>query len=263
MNKALKITIIIATIGVIGTAGYFVYQAIKKGRNGEGDVDGDGGGDGGEKAPAVDPSSVGQGGGGNSLQKTPFTNKGQGDMFRIWVNNNYPEYAKTNDLSLSGDFDNSFMRKAWIEYGNKYKNINKYFLKYKANSVPNYMIKLLGSRKKEGDLINSEEGEIKLVTTEVVKRSPNNGIWAVFRGDGSVWFFSDNADKSIATGKWWDDGKQINVRKKNYKGTDFYNTAYKVAIDLPKGSASFDGNLQFDLDVPSRRGLDLDINIIG
>ena len=72
MNKALKIAISIATIGVIGTAGYFVYQAIKKKREGEGED---------EQAPAVEPSSVSQGGGGNTLQKTPFTNKGQGAYF--------------------------------------------------------------------------------------------------------------------------------------------------------------------------------------
>ena len=124
------------------------------------------------------------------------------------------------------------------------------------------MIKLLGSRKKEGDLENSEEGKIRLVTTQVVKLSSNNGIWAVFYGDGVIRLFSDKLDNAIATGKWWDDGKQINFNKKNYKGTDFYNTAYKVAIDLPKGSASFDGNLQGDLEAPSRKGLDLDMNII-
>jgi len=37
MNKGLKIAIGIATIGIIGTASYFIYKAIKDSRDGDDD----------------------------------------------------------------------------------------------------------------------------------------------------------------------------------------------------------------------------------
>jgi uncharacterized protein YxeA len=51
---------------------------------------------------------------------TPFTNSGEGNAFRAWVNKKYPTYAKQNDLSLSGDYNNSFIRKAYQQYGVEY-----------------------------------------------------------------------------------------------------------------------------------------------
>lgn len=51
---------------------------------------------------------------------TPFTSKSEGDNFRVWVNNKYPSYAKQINLSLSGDFNNSFIRKAFADYGQEY-----------------------------------------------------------------------------------------------------------------------------------------------
>lgn len=51
---------------------------------------------------------------------TPFTSKAEGDNFRVWVNNKYPSFAKQIDLSLSGDFNNSFIRKAFAEKGQEY-----------------------------------------------------------------------------------------------------------------------------------------------
>jgi hypothetical protein len=51
---------------------------------------------------------------------TPFTNQAEGNAFRAWVNKKYPTYAKQIDLSLSGDFNNSFIRKAYAQYGAEY-----------------------------------------------------------------------------------------------------------------------------------------------
>jgi hypothetical protein len=55
---------------------------------------------------------------------TPFTSKAEGDKFRAWVNKNYSSYAKQIDLSLSGDFNNSFIKKAFAEYGQEYLKAN-------------------------------------------------------------------------------------------------------------------------------------------
>ena len=63
----------------------------------------------------------GGGGGGSSASKTPFSNRSQGDAFRVWVVKYYPEYAKSIALDATGPIDNSTIRKAYKEYGEKYK----------------------------------------------------------------------------------------------------------------------------------------------
>lgn len=49
-----------------------------------------------------------------------ITDKTKGDAFRAWVNKNYPRYAKNADLSLSGVYNNDYIRDAWDVYGEKY-----------------------------------------------------------------------------------------------------------------------------------------------
>lgn len=57
---------------------------------------------------------------GGGLESTPFKNKAEGDAFRKWVNDNYPSYAREIDLDPSGDYNNTFIRKAWKKYGSVY-----------------------------------------------------------------------------------------------------------------------------------------------
>jgi hypothetical protein len=49
-----------------------------------------------------------------------ITDKTKGDAFRAWVNKNYPRYAKNADLSLSGVYNNDYIKDAWDVYGEKY-----------------------------------------------------------------------------------------------------------------------------------------------
>ena len=49
-----------------------------------------------------------------------ITDKKTGDAFRAWVNKNYPKYAKEKDLWVSGEYNNSYIKKAWDEYGKEY-----------------------------------------------------------------------------------------------------------------------------------------------
>lgn len=48
-------------------------------------------------------------------------NKEQGDKFRQWVINKDPSFATSIDLSKSGPFNNEYISKAWVKYGNQYK----------------------------------------------------------------------------------------------------------------------------------------------
>lgn len=57
----------------------------------------------------------------SSYPSTPFTSSAEGNAFRLWVNNNYPDYAKSIQLDPSGDYDNSYIRKAYQQYGSQYQ----------------------------------------------------------------------------------------------------------------------------------------------
>ena len=51
----------------------------------------------------------------------PFKNKKEGNVFRAWVNDNHRRWAKKNDLSRSGAFNNSYIKKAWKRWGQDYE----------------------------------------------------------------------------------------------------------------------------------------------
>lgn len=266
MNKALKIAIGIATIGVVGTASYFIYQAIKKRNEGSGDE---------QDSSIIDPPSVVVGGNENSTAKTPFTNKAQGNLFREWVNKFYPSYAKEIDLSVSGDYDNDWMRKAWGKYGETYKKGSPNFLKVKGDAIPAKLLEGYNSRKDKGVLGSNSQGDVFLRTISLGKIGGTD-VFAYFYSNGKVNFLKGQV--KIGTGNWWDNFKWIVVNKKNYNGNDFYNTAYKVYVAFEEGNRAiqavvggskgitptfpFNGNLKSDLDAPSRKGLDLDMNIV-
>jgi hypothetical protein len=55
------------------------------------------------------------------LPPTPFTNTTDGNAFRGWVNDNYPAYAQEIDLDRTGQYDNSYIRKAYVKYGAEYQ----------------------------------------------------------------------------------------------------------------------------------------------
>lgn len=260
MNKGLKIAIGIATIGVIGTASYFIYKAIKDRRD---SLKGD-------EAPNNEPPANIVDGGGNPNDKTPFKNKTQGDIFRQFVNRFYPSYAQEIDLDVSGDYDNSFMRKAFAKYGEAYKKFNPNWSKASGSGIPKSLLDAYALRKDKGAFGNNSEGAVYLQTSSLGKID-NESVVAYFYGSGKVSF--TKGGKRVRFDKWWDNGKYI-FSDKNFNGTDFYNTAYKVFVALKDGDAKleiiqgnfkafpFNGNLKDDLDSPSRKGLGFDLNII-
>jgi hypothetical protein len=50
----------------------------------------------------------------------PFKNKQEGDAFRQWVNTKYPEWAKKYKLDKSGSYKNSYIKRAFKQYGQEY-----------------------------------------------------------------------------------------------------------------------------------------------
>ena len=261
MNKGLKIAIGIATIGIIGTASYLIYKRIKENRDAQS----------GDENSSIDPPANVEGNE-NSNEKTPFKNKAQSDLFRQFVNRFYPSYAREIDLDLTGDSDNTFMRKAWGKYGEAYKKYNPSFAKASGNAIPKVLLDAYALRKDKGSFSNNSEGAIFLQTRQLGKID-NEAVSAYFYGNGKVSF--RKGGKRVRFDKWWNNGKSINAGI-NYSGTDYFNTAFKVYEALKKGDETmdqlglqanlrtfpFDGNLQSDLDAPARKGIGLDTNII-
>lgn len=66
---------------------------------------------------------------------TNFNNKEQGNAFRRWVRAKDAPYATTIDLSASGPFDNSNIRKAYAKYGNDFQKVNSEVLTKRFSSV--------------------------------------------------------------------------------------------------------------------------------
>jgi len=261
LGKGAKIAIIFATIGVTGVAAYFIYNAIKKRLNGE---DGEN--------PLNTPQVEG-GGNENSNEKTPFKNKAQGDIFRQWVNKFFPTYANEIDLDVSGDFDNSFMRKAWGKYGETYKKGNPKFLEVSGNAIPKNLLDAYAKSKDKGLISNNSSGNIYLQTSSLGKLTPEGkDVFAYFYSNGKVSFNSDN--KRILHPNWGKVGNEIYVGNKVYSGSNYFETAKKVVdwykdptnassiLSLNFSGKSLNGNLLQDVDAPSRRGLTFDNNII-
>jgi hypothetical protein len=125
MNKYLKIALIIGAIGVAGFVGFKIYKAIKKAKLGDENNDDTTN----DSVTTTIPTEQGRSGSSSqssdSGDKTPFKNKAEGDAFRRAVNKYKPDYAKEIQLSLSGDYDNSYIRKAWKDYGKLYNRFKQ------------------------------------------------------------------------------------------------------------------------------------------
>jgi hypothetical protein len=262
MNKGLKIAIGIATIGVVGTASYFIYKAIKKRRD-ENNTP--------PPPPPPPPSSQGTGND-NSNEKTPFTNKVQGDLFRIWLNRYYPSYSDEIDLDATGEYDNTTIRKAFGKYGELYKSANKNWKKAKGSAIPSVLLSTWQNYPTKGLITNNAEGKVVLITS-LLGSINKQDVFSYYYGSGKV-NFTKGGKRILSEVKWWNSGKFIQVGTKQFNGSNYYDTAYNVYQELEKGfdekqpiggvnpTYAFNGNLKADLDAPARKGLDLDTNII-
>ena len=111
MNSALKWTLIIGGLGVTGVVGFLILKKLKKDKSGNSDMDSNIV----ENQPREEKDRTLPTG-----EKTPFKNKAEGDAFRRAVNKYAPDYAKQIDLSVSGAYDNSYIRMAYKKYGSLY-----------------------------------------------------------------------------------------------------------------------------------------------
>lgn len=74
-----------------------------------------------DASPSNAPSSSSSSSG-SSSNNTPFKNRTEGNAFRGWVNDNYPDYARSIVLDRTGSYNNPTIQKAWKQYGSAYTN---------------------------------------------------------------------------------------------------------------------------------------------
>ena len=51
----------------------------------------------------------------------PIHSNEEGDLFREWVNDHYPYYAKHVELGRTGDYKNGYIQQAYFELGDEYE----------------------------------------------------------------------------------------------------------------------------------------------
>jgi len=62
----------------------------------------------------------------NPISYLPFKNQQEGDQFRKWINNKYPDFAQRFDISIDGDYKNGFIIDGYYFFKKEYdKYLNK------------------------------------------------------------------------------------------------------------------------------------------
>lgn len=225
MTKGAKIGIIVVVVIGLAVGGYFLYKKLSSdGTDGQG-TDGDGTDDAnkGDLINAPSNNVV------SNLPTTPFQNQYQGDFFRIWINREYPKYAKEIDLSVKGDKNNAYIRKAWQKYGTKFLEEHDDILQLKKPIPAIFYEKGV-----------NKNYEFRVSLDDVMIEVGRIG----FSSDG--WWINYGSNPSVS-GKWWDSGKQAGCNKDdcgsvaNVKASNFIELAKKIVNTYKIKKSSFDG----------------------
>jgi len=115
MKPAIKWALIIGGVGVTGAVAYFIWKKMK--RKSDENKSNNNISNSASSSSASSSSAIQSQ---ENLPNTPFSSNTEGDAFRLWVNKNFPAYAKDIDLSLKGSFNNSYIKKAYDKYGKAY-----------------------------------------------------------------------------------------------------------------------------------------------
>lgn len=168
---------------------------------------------------------------------TPFKNDTEGNTFRAWVIKTYPDWAATNHLSETGPKDNTYIRKAYSEFGAAYAKSKEAPAEVKtvARLTNSQLQQIVKSIKASG-----ASAEIKIITSD---NSPYVFWW---RGKeyGNIYnnfrlqFVSSSGKKfagTYATGGniKFDNGKTITLK-------DFVagNASFKISGEKPEVAQS-------------------------
>jgi hypothetical protein len=141
---------------------------------------------------------------------TPFKTKEEGNKFREWVNKKYPDWAKENSLDASGPENNSYIRKAYVNYGDEYNKATSTpeVKKMDGKQMNNLLAKIKEYSKKVELQLTTGSGEpvILFYTGKVYGHIYNNYRVSYVNTDGGkkTWWGTYKSDKgfvSFGTGK--------------------------------------------------------------
>jgi hypothetical protein len=150
-----------------------------------------------------------------SYPSTPFKNREEGDKFRGWVNDKYPDYAKSLDLERSNKlFNNTTIRKAWAKYGSEYQlqgGANQPASASASSSLSLQQIKTFlenGGKTKEIEIdwTNNRVRGFALNGTGVGV----NNIYVNLYPDGTI-YFENGLDSDKKSGKWSTSGDALAI----------------------------------------------------
>jgi hypothetical protein len=144
----------------------------------------------------------------------PFKTKEEGDKFRAWVNQKYPDWAKQNSLDATGPYNNRHIRKAYTEYGEEYG---------KTSSAPT--VKTM-----DGKQMNALLSKVKGYTSKAqLQLTTGSGEPVIMYYSGKVY------------------GHIYNNFRVSYVNTEGGNKTFMGTYNAEKGFVSFGSGKDFNL----------------
>jgi hypothetical protein len=163
----------------------------------------------------------GTGSTGSSSMATPFTNKADGDKFRGWVNDKYPDYARSIDLDRSGSYNNDYIRKAWSKYGQEYQAEAASWIT-SFNSV-------------KAAVATLPSGVSKEITDTYVKIKKDNYSLYLFNNGRAI---LKTAISDVWRGVYYNGGSKLTITSGLNKGKTYNGTLYENLVNSLKQNFS-------------------------
>ena len=141
---------------------------------------------------------------GESYASTPFKSKAEGDAFRAWINDTYPDYAREIDLDRAGKFNNSYIKKAFAKYGEQYLALSR---KPKAFGLVDI----------QTNLGNNYIADVSKPDRIYVKSKIRDRFKTVFFNNGRVHLNDEGSSSDPSRlyapikGNWYEGGKKIKI----------------------------------------------------
>lgn len=186
---------------------------------------------------------------GSSASNTPFKNEAEGNAFRGWVNDNYPDYARSIKLDRTGKFNNPTIKKAWKQYGSAYSNRGA--TTQNTTSTSTATLESIAQSLRDGGLvkdveIESNNNRVRAFALDGTGFGVNN-IYVNFYPNGTL-YFEDGRDKQKKSGTFSGTSPNMTIQvegaKLTGKGGIIVNELAKALY--PNVSFAFDDTNDFD-----------------
>jgi hypothetical protein len=96
---------------------------------------------------------------------SPFRNQQEGDLFRQWMNTNYPEFSKSIRLDPKGKHNNWYIEKAWKSKGKESGNTYGELYKSDTEITPSVPKSASGQLQANTEPLNAQPQSVQPVST--------------------------------------------------------------------------------------------------